>query len=255
MKLLGVACCFGLMACATTASPTLSLHDQQARLVGMLPGVYQSHVAEGARAGRAIHQAILEVAPPEGYQHALYSEMRHGGPNGEMYRQTLFLFATPAGGGLVMTSQGFADPNAALALHTNPDAVRIGAVALKPAIGEGCDMMWRADKDGFVGRIDPQTCEITGRRGDRRRLESVMRIGPMAIEHAEYGYDLEGKLLFGGPPGRRFVWPRQAGDETRASGGAASSDRRQRRGLHERMREVEGRSLVAALDDPAAPRR
>jgi hypothetical protein len=110
--------------------------------------------------------------------------------------------------------------------------LRSGAVVLTPGIGEGCDMVWRADRDGFLGRIDPARCEITGRRGDRRRIESVMRISPMAIEHAEYGYDLEGKLLFGGPPGRRFVWPRLEGEAgRRASRVDGENERRSRRSL------------------------
>jgi hypothetical protein len=196
--------------CATTPAAPKGVADQRAALAALLVGTYQSKPEEGARAGSPILQVIVRVEPPEGQIAALYSEMRHDGPNGPIYRQSLFVFGHSAdeAGGLVMTALGFADPRAAEALKADPRLVRLGQLALTQGLGPGCTMLWRPDGDGYVGRIDPQGCEITGRRGDRRRIEAITRIGPKAIEHAEYGYDLAGNLLFGGPTGKRFVWPR-----------------------------------------------
>jgi hypothetical protein len=173
--------------------------------------------------------------------------MRHDGPAGPIYRQSVFLFeAGDDGVRLRMLARGLKDAATAHSLFADPSLVRSGVLELSDALGPGCAMEWRLDRDGYLGHIAPEACVITGRRGDQRRIESFTRIGPHAIEHAEYGYDMEGKLLFGGPPGQRYIWAR-APDTPPPSGMNGGLAPRPGRGLLQLEPEGEQRRLVAGL--------
>lgn len=235
------------MAGCATVPPPLTIAEQAQVLATLLPGAYQSSPAEGVRAGRPLHQRIVRIVAPEGYAYAFYSEMRHEGPTGPLYRQSLFLIAAESASDRVtMEVAGVDDATVAHGLLLDPSLVARGVVKRADAGGEGCQMTWRQDGSGLLGHVDPQTCLITARRGDLRRMERFTRIGPRAIEHAEFAYDQGGKLLFGGEPGRRAIWGRVP-DAPPPSGMNSGLERRPGRGLLDRQREAEQRSLVAGL--------
>jgi hypothetical protein len=200
-----VAVLWGPAAIAPQTSPDAELE----RLASLLVGDYFSAGDAGVREDRPIYMRIRRVDPPPGRRLALYAEMRHDGAGGELYRQRLYVFdEAPGRPANVMRAWSFVDADAAARLIDDPALLRRSSLATTDTLGPGCEMVWRADGGGFVGRVDPATCRITGKRGDQRRIEAVTRIDARAIGQLERGYDLEGKLLFGSPGGQLNTWPR-----------------------------------------------
>jgi len=186
------------------ADPRAAVLDQ---LTGLLVGDYFSAADGGASEGRPIYMRIRRVEPPPGKRHALYAEMRHDNINGELYRQRLYLFDETSGpAAITMLTLAFEDPAAAARLIENPAAAR--ALKTNDALAPGCDTVWYRDGAAFVGRVDPTTCRITGRRGDQRRIEAVTRIEAASMGQLERGFDLQGKLLFGNAEATLYIWPR-----------------------------------------------
>ena len=204
-------CCLGVLAfllvvgaCATARAPRdLELN----RIVALLVGDYSSAAGGGVREGRAIYMRIRSVTPPQGRRVALYAEMRHDDAAGEIYRQRLYVFdETPGRLSNVMTALAFDDSATAASLIENPHLAP--GLATKNPLAEGCAAVWQADGAAFIARVDPATCQITGKRGDQRRIESLTRISANGIGQLERGYDLDGRLLFGNPAGDLYFWPR-----------------------------------------------
>lgn len=176
-------------------------------LVTLYEGAYKSKPEEGAREGTATLFRVVRVTPPEGRRFALYAEMRKDNENGEVTRQRLYVFdESPDRVTNRMTALSFADPKAAEELIAHPE--RAAGLATTDALGAGCATVWTADGMGFAGKIDPNLCIITGKRGDTRKIEAITLLRHADIELLERGYDLDGKLLFGNPDGKLYVWPR-----------------------------------------------
>ena len=185
------------------AAPT----DLEARTASMV-GDYLSQPTDGARAGRPIHLRIRRVESSEPNTIALYSEMRHDGPDGEMYRQRLYQFDAKASSPFVMRALSFVDPKAATRLVDDPTLLRMHALATQESMDPGCETRWTRTAQGFLGVIDPATCIITGKRGDQRRIEGRTLFTEDGVGQLERGYDLAGTLLFGNPTGELYFWPR-----------------------------------------------
>ncbi len=178
-------------------------------LTRSMQGDYFSDAEGGAREGRPIYQRIRNITPPDGHSHAMYSEMRHDGPDGEYYRQLIYLFdEAPDRTENRMQALRVADPGAAAMLIETPDALATGIVETTSAIADTCYTVWQQNADGFSGWIDPQRCVITGKRGDQRRIESRTQIMPSSIGQLERGFSIEGTLLFGTPTDDPYIWPR-----------------------------------------------
>lgn len=192
------------------ATPAPESRDAELlRLADLLVGDYFSAVEGGVREGRPIYMRIRRIEPPPGEALALYAEMRHDDARGELYRQRLYLFDhTPGRERNTMRALSFQDGAAAARLIEDPAALRREGLRTTNSLGTGCDTTWRADGAAFTGRVNPATCEIIGRRGDRRRIESITRIAAGSIGQLERGFDLEGRLLFGNPTDDLYVWPR-----------------------------------------------
>lgn len=206
-----IALCGIPLACNGADAPAAagSADQELTELIALYVGTYLSPADEGARESRPIHLRVLAVKPPPGRARALYSEMRHDGPDGELYRQSLLVFdETPGRAGNTMTSLSFSDRQAATALVDDPGLVAAGRLETRVALGTGCTMHFRREGEGFLGRIDPATCVITGKRGDTRHIEAQTFLRRDAIEQLERGYGADGQLLFGNPEGIRYVWPR-----------------------------------------------
>lgn len=186
----------------STLSPDLN------ELVQSMVGDYQSAPSDGAREGRPIHLRIRRIESSTANTLAFYSEMRHDGPDGELYRQRLYQFDAHSRLPLLMQALSFTDPKAAAGLIADPSLLRKGALTTQASMEPGCETRWRRTAEGFLGVIDPATCVITGKRGDQRRIEGQTLFSERGVGQLERGYDLSGKLLFGNPTGELYFWPR-----------------------------------------------
>lgn len=208
MRIAAYLLTLALAACA--AAPQADPMDLELERIAVLwVGDYFSGAEGGAREGRPLYLRVRRIEAPAGRRVALYAEMRHDRADGELYRQRLYLFdETPGRAANLMQALAFEDGSAATRLVDEPALVANGSLATRPSIGTGCDTHWSADGAAFVGRVDPATCVITGKRGDQRRIESITRIEADAIGQLERGYDLEGHQLFGNPTDALYTWPR-----------------------------------------------
>jgi hypothetical protein len=198
-----------LVACATAPPAAEGPDAELRRLSDLLVGDYFSPRDAGVREDRPIYLRIRRVAPPPGARIALYAEMRHDHAQGELYRQRLYLFdETPGRTSNTMRALSFADGAAAARLVDDPDLLQRAALLTTDPLGAGCLTSWRADGAAFVGRVDPARCEVTGKRGDRRRIESITRITAESIGQLERGFDPQGRRLFGNAGDSLMVWPR-----------------------------------------------
>ncbi|MEM7640101.1 MAG: CpcT/CpeT family chromophore lyase [Pseudomonadota bacterium] len=178
-------------------------------IVRLMSGDYFSNAEGGAREGRPIYMRVRNITPPLGKRHAMYAEMRHDGPNGDFYRQLIYLFdEANARSENRMQAYRVADKAAAARLIEDPSAFADGKVETTSPLSEDCYTVWSPTEAGYTSWIDPERCVITGRRGDQRRIESRTDITRAAIKQLERGYSLERELLFGNPTGEQYIWPR-----------------------------------------------
>ncbi len=177
-------------------------------LTQLLVGDYFSAADGGVKEGRPIYMRVRSIQSPLPDKVALYAEMRHDGPDGELYRQRVYLFNVDSTAPIIMQALTFDDLAAAASLVNDPTVWVRQNLVTKPALVEGCDTRWVREGEGFVGSVDPGTCIITGKRGDRRRIESKTRITGKSVGQLERGYDIDGKLLFGNADGELYIWPR-----------------------------------------------
>lgn len=199
-----------LTGCQSAPEPSPTLLDRElCEITALFAGDYVSEVEDGAREGRSIYMRVRNISAPDGADHAMYSEMRHDGPDGEFYRQVIYLFDETADRSENrMTAMRVSDADTATRLLNEPDLFARGGVETEPALSEDCYAVWTKSDMGFESWIDPDRCIITGRRGDQRRIEARTQITAQAIGQLERGYTLEGELLFGNPDGDLYVWPR-----------------------------------------------
>lgn len=187
------------------------LDTELQRIARLLSGDYFSDAAYGARQGRPIYLRIRNITPPIGRRHAMYAEMRHDGPDGEFYRQLIYLFdESPDRTQTRMQAYPVVDQALAATLIQDPTGFANGTVEASPPLSDACYTEWKAIERGFASWIDPDRCVITGKRGDQRRIEARTEITNQSIGQLERGFSLEGQLLFGNPDGELYVWPRVA---------------------------------------------
>ncbi|GAB5455219.1 MAG: hypothetical protein Hens2KO_14480 [Henriciella sp.] len=175
----------------------------------LLSGDYFSDADGGARQGRPIYMRVRNITPPIGRRHAMYAEMRHDGPDGEHYRQLIYLFDEHANRTENrMQAYRVADKAVAATLLERPDEYADGVVETTAPLSEDCYTVWAPTEAGYTSWIDPERCIITGKRGDQRRIESRTEITSTHIGQLERGYSLERELLFGNADGDLYTWPR-----------------------------------------------
>lgn len=181
----------------------------------LMSGDYFSDAEGGAREGRPIYMRVRNITPPIGQRHAMYAEMRHDGPDGDFYRQLIYLFdEADARGENRMQAYRVTDEDAAAGLITDPSAFADGRIEIGLPLSDDCYTVWSRTEAGYTSWIDPERCIITGKRGDQRRIESRTDITPDAIAQLERGYTLDRELLFGNATGEQYIWPRVSPDDT-----------------------------------------
>lgn len=175
----------------------------------LLSGNYFSDADGGARQGRPIYMRVRNITPPIGRRHAMYAEMRHDGPDGDHYRQLIYLFDEDTDRTENrMQAYRVADKEIAASLLEDPDGFAEGRVETTEPLSDECYTVWAPIETGYTSWIDPERCIITGKRGDQRRIESRTEITPTHIGQLERGYSLDRELLFGNPDGELYIWPR-----------------------------------------------
>lgn len=181
----------------------------------LLSGDYFSDADGGARLGRPIYMRARNITPPIGRRHAMYAEMRHDGPDGDHYRQLIYLFDESADRTENrMQAYRVADKAIAANLLEAPDGYAEGRVETTAPLSDDCYTVWAPIETGYTSWIDPERCVITGKRGDQRRIESRTEITPAHIGQLERGYSLERELLFGNQDGELYIWPRVDASES-----------------------------------------
>ncbi|MEM7327650.1 MAG: CpcT/CpeT family chromophore lyase [Pseudomonadota bacterium] len=181
----------------------------------LMSGDYFSNAEGGAREGRPIFMRVRNITPPIGKRHAMYAEMRHDGPEGEFYRQLIYLFdEADARTENRMQAYRVGDKDLAATLIEDPSGFANGRVETTSPLSENCYTVWSPTDVGYTSWIDPERCIITGKRGDQRRIESRTDINSDAIAQLERGYSLERELLFGNATGEQYIWPRVTPGET-----------------------------------------
>ena len=181
----------------------------------LLSGDYFSDAEGGARQGRPIYMRVRSITPPLGRRHAMYAEMRHDGPDGEFYRQLIYLFdENPDRTENRMQAHRVTDSAIAATLVGDRNAFANGKVQITSPLSDQCYTVWHPIEDGYTSWIDPDRCVITGKRGDQRRIESRTEITHVAIGQLERGYSLNRELLFGNPDGELYIWPRVVRTDT-----------------------------------------
>ena len=132
----------------------------------------------------------------------LYAELRLGGPEGEIYRQRVYVIA-PASGGYDMEMRVYelADPDAYAG--AGPEAF----TGLEPddvvRFDPGCDPLWRLTAGGWDGAIEDGTCVRPSQRSGRELIITArFSIRPDVYTHSESGrYADTGEPVFGPPAG------------------------------------------------------
>lgn len=130
----------------------------------------------------------------------LYAEMRTGGPDGEIYRQRVYVIRpAPGGRDMDMAVYELAEPaayagasGAALEDLTEADLIRFDP---------GCDFRWFEFSWGWKGNIEDGACVRTSTRSGREMIigaEFTIRIDQFT--HTENGrYADDGETAFGPP--------------------------------------------------------
>lgn len=139
----------------------------------------------------------------------IYAELRVGGPDGEVYRQRIYVIsAASEGADLAMAVYEFTDPAAfagvsgeALAAITADDLVRFDP---------GCDFVWRATEAGWAGAMEDGACVRTSRRSGRDMvIGAEFTIADDLFTHAESGrYADTGEVVFAPPGGIANMYDR-----------------------------------------------
>jgi hypothetical protein len=181
-------------------------------LAEMLAGVWDNAAqieTEGdpARPHLHVRHEILPAAAFDGVP--LYAELRVGGPDGEVYRQRVYVIS-PAPGGRDMQMAVFelAEPEAfagapagALADLTKAELIRFDP---------GCDFLWTQTGWGWEGWIEDGACVRTSRRSGRDMIIGAeFTIREDLFTHTETGRFADtGEAVFGPPNGEPNMYDR-----------------------------------------------
>lgn len=208
--LTGLIFALGFAGCSTSSDMDESGLDRDLiEITSLLSGDYFSNADGGAREGRPIYMRVRNITPPIGRRYAMYAEMRHDGPDGDHYRQLIYLFDESADRTENrMQAYRVADKAIAATLIDAPDGYAEGRVEVTTSLSDACYMVWTPTDAGYASWLDPERCIITGKRGDQRRIESRTEITRTHIGQLERGYTIERELLFGNADGDLYIWPR-----------------------------------------------
>jgi len=181
-------------------------------LAQMLDGAWDNAAqieAEGdpARPHLHVRHEILSTAAFEGVP--LYAELRVGGPDGEVYRQRVYVISpAPGGRDMDMAVYELADPDA-FAGASGPALEGLGEDELI-RFDPGCDFRWFQFSWGWKGDIEDGSCVRTSSRSGRDMvIGAEFTIRPNQFTHTETGrYADDGAAVFGPPNGEPNLYDR-----------------------------------------------
>ena len=139
----------------------------------------------------------------------VYAELRLGGPDGEVYRQRVYVIS-PASGGydIDMAVYEFAEPED----FAGASGDALDPIGLEDLIrfDPGCDFRWRQTAGGWDGAIEQGACVRTSSRSGRDLIIGAeFTIRDDVFTHSESGrYADDGEAVFGPPGGEPNVYDR-----------------------------------------------
>ncbi|MCR9129546.1 MAG: chromophore lyase CpcT/CpeT [Alphaproteobacteria bacterium] len=154
-----------------------------------------------------VRHEILSTAALEGVP--LYAELRVGGPDGDVYRQRVYVISpAPGGRDMDMAVYELADP----AAFAGADAAAFSDLTEADLIrfDPGCDFRWVQTGWGWGGEIEDGACVRTSRRSGREMIIGAeFTIRPDQFTHTETGrYADDGETVFGPPDGVPNIYDR-----------------------------------------------
>lgn len=155
-------------------------------LASLREGIFTTQPASSESTGVAPSAAILvdlakRVDVPALGNAVVYDELREGGQDGKIVRQTLYAFKLNDVGAIQMTAYGFANARDVAGAYANAAPLaKLNPSDLKPQ-SPGCDVVWRKAEDGFAG--DFQTgCANAPRGTGSAKPEPVMTVSKAALQ-------------------------------------------------------------------------
>jgi hypothetical protein len=181
-------------------------------LAAMLAGAWDNAAqieaeADPARPHLHVRHEMIDADGLDGA--ALYAELRVGGPEGEVYRQRVYVIGpAPGGADLTMAVYELANPER---FARADDAAR-AAVSADELVrfDPGCDFVWRQSASGWAGEIEDDACVRTSSRSGRDMVIGAdFTISAGAFTHSEFGrYADTGESVFGPPDGVANIYDR-----------------------------------------------
>ena len=199
-----------ILAALLAAHPAAPPHP--AELADMLAGSWDNAAqieAEGDPARPHLHVRHETLGGGAFAGVPVYAELRVGGPQGEVYRQRVYVISpAPGGYDMEMAVYELQDPQRfagasgeALSSISRDDLARFDP---------GCDFLWRQTARGWDGAIEDGACVRTSARSGRDLIiNAEFTIRDAVFTHAESGrYADGGDAVFGPPGGEPNVYDR-----------------------------------------------
>lgn len=181
-------------------------------LARMLDGAWDNAAqieAEGdpSRPHLHVRHEILPGGAFEGVP--LYAELRVGGPDGDVYRQRVYVISpAPGGRDMDMAVYELAEPDA----FAGAESERLEGLTQADLVrfDPGCDFRWVQFGWGWQGEIEDEACIRTSSRSGRDMIIGAeFTIRADQFTHTETGrYADDGEVVFGPPGGVPNIYDR-----------------------------------------------
>ena len=185
------------------------------RLMRLLQGDFDNRAQFESQDGELIDHLGLQrriVDVPALGDHVVYAQINRRADASDIYRQTLMVFELADSGEIIANTWRFREADSFQDILADPARLAtLTAGDFGQALPASCAQTWSVDGDGFVGRVDRESCEIISRRtGNPRRIQSTEFVHRDAIENEESGYRPDGSMIFGLPEGVYYRYERVA---------------------------------------------
>jgi hypothetical protein len=208
---MGLSVLAGLGAAGTAAAQAMATTGPAA-LADMLAGRWDNaaQVAAGTDPARPhLHVRHSVIAGDDFNGVPVYAELRVGGPEGEVYRQRVYVLSPAPGGDDIEMAvyelkepEPFAGADPATLESLGPDTLT--------RFDPGCDFLWRPTEGGWDGAIEDGACMRTSSRSGRDMIiGAAFTIRDAVFTHAESGrYTDDGAPVFAPPNGEPNLYDR-----------------------------------------------
>jgi len=189
----------------STPAAAASLEETMARVMALMPGVYDTADQVSAEAARGLpeaqrherrHVVYARIDAPQIGPHVLFRQERKGGPEGEIITRGLAVFEPDeAAGGVRMWLRNITDATRFTDLHLKKELW--SQVSFDPAYGGKCPFHWRIEGSEIVGTLLGGGCKIISNAGKAMAFDARWGLSEKNLSIFDNTYDGEGKLLGG----------------------------------------------------------